>query len=388
MKKNGTKALRFTHIYLENWKNFTKVDIDLQSRTLLVGPNASGKSNLLDAFRFLHDIVSMGGGFQESIEKREGIAKIRCLAARKTPDIVIHVHVGDDDSPAMWEYELRFSQDQRKKPIIKKERVVCSGKDLLNRPVKDDHDDPEQLTQTYMEQVNVNKAYRELSELFSSVSYLHVVPQLIRDPDRSIGRKNDPFGGDFLEQIAKTSEKTRNAWLNKIRNALRVAVPQLEELQLTHEKGKGSPHLRGKYGHWRPQGAWQTEEQFSDGTIRLIGLLWSMLRGRGPLLLEEPELSLHPEIIRYLPQMFARIQQNKRQQVIISTHSADLLHDEGIGLDEVLLLLPTNEGTKVEAAGKIKDAVTLLNSGLTLADVVIPKTRPLNVEQLSFFDGE
>lgn len=36
----------------------------------------------------------------------------------------------------------------------------------------------------------------------ASVRYLHIVPQLIREPDRSVGRVNDPYGGDFLEQIA------------------------------------------------------------------------------------------------------------------------------------------------------------------------------------------
>ncbi|HLC30282.1 MAG TPA: AAA family ATPase, partial [Dehalococcoidia bacterium] len=47
-------ALRFRHIYIENWRNFVQVDADLQRRVFLVGPNASGKSNFLDAFRFLH----------------------------------------------------------------------------------------------------------------------------------------------------------------------------------------------------------------------------------------------------------------------------------------------------------------------------------------------
>jgi predicted ATPase len=70
-------------------------------------------------------------------------------------------------------------------------------------------------------------------------------------------------------------------------------------------------------------------DQFSDGTLRLMGLLWAVLDGRGPLLLEEPELSLHPEVIRFIPQMFARIQRRTGRQIILSTHSADLLRDEG-----------------------------------------------------------
>lgn len=99
--------------------------------------------------------------------------------------------------------------------------------------------------------------------------------------------------------------RRRNAWLRRTSDALRLAAPQLKELDLWRDV-RGTPHLRGKYEHWRPQGAWQTQEQFSDGTLRLMGLLWIALAGGGPLLLEEPELNFHPEVIRYIPQMFSR----------------------------------------------------------------------------------
>ncbi len=147
----------------------------------------------------------------------------------------------------------------------------------------------------------------------------------------------------------------------------------------------GTPHLRGKYAHWRPQGAWQAEDQFSDGTLRLMGLLWATLEGNGPLLLEEPELSLHPEVTRFIPQMFARIQRLSGRQILLSTHSTDLLQDEGIGLDEVLLLIPSSEGTEVRPAKGIREIERLLRSGMSLADIVIPHTRPENAEQLALF---
>jgi hypothetical protein len=164
-----------------------------------------------------------------------------------------------------------------------------------------------------------------------------------------------------------------------------VAVPQLTEIELKRDEGRGSPHLRGKYEHWRPQGAWQTEEQFSDGTLRLMGLLWVTMEGGGPLLLEEPELSLHPEIVRFLPQMFARVQRRTGRQIVLSTHSPDLLRDEGLGVDEVLLLRPSGEGTEVTLASKFQDIRDLLHGGGSLADVVIPKTRPQSADQLSRF---
>jgi predicted ATPase len=140
--------------------------------------------------------------------------------------------------------------------------------------------------------------------------------------------------------------------------------------------------------HWRPQSTWQQEDQFSDGTLRLMGLLWAALDGTGPLLLEEPELSLHPEFVRFIPQVFARLQRRSGRQVLVSTHSPDLLQDDGIGLDEVLLLLPSEEGTQVQPAGSFRDIRALLERGLSMAEAVLPKTAPQKMEQLLFAFGD
>jgi predicted ATPase len=376
--------LRFRGLRLLNWKNFARAEVAIPDRVFLVGPNASGKSNFLDAFRFLRDVASSGGGFQEAVARRGGVSAIRCLAARRYPDIEVHVEVQEGDDRTKWIYELAFNQDQQRRPQLSKERVFSDEHELLARPNDEDKADPARLTQTYLEQVNVNREFRGLATFFASIRYLHIVPQLVREPDRSVGRSNDPFGGDFLEQVAKTQDRTRNARLRRIQEALRVAVPQLQEIELWRD-ARGTPHLRGKYQHWRPQGAWQTEEQFSDGTLRLMGLLWVAMEKEGPLLLEEPELSLHPEIVRVLPQMLARVQRRTGRQIFLSTHSPDLLRDEGIGLDEVLLLFPGSEGTEVTTAGSHREIRDLLDGGLSLADAVIPRTRPERAGQLTLF---
>lgn len=389
MGRNGAaQSLHFSSVHLENWRNFVRVDLRLQKRVFLVGPNASGKSNFLDVFRFLHDLVSVGGGFQEAVERRNGISSIRALAGRYPSDIVIQVEISDDDSAdARWRYELSFAQDKQRTPTIKHEAVYREGTEVIRpRPDDDDLRDPERLKQTYLEQTNANQSFREIAQIFSAIEYLHIVPQLVRDTERYVARERDPFGGDFLEQIVSTSKKTRNARLRRIEEALRVAVPQLSEIE-TDRDSKGRPHIRGKYQHWRPTGAWQTEDQFSDGTLRLMGLLWASLDGNGPLLLEEPELSLHPAVVRFLPQMFARLQRKTKRQIMLSTHSPDLLADAGIGLDEVFLLAPSKEGTKISPAGAFRDVVALLDSGLSMAEAVLPKTEPQGTEQLPLFAG-
>ncbi len=385
--KNGRSAdqvTRISHLELDNWRNFRHVDLDVEGRVFLVGPNAAGKSNLLDALRFLRDLVAVGGGFKAAVDRRGGVSDVRNLAARRYPEIGVRVVLGSDAAPGQWEYALQFRQDNRRQPEIAVERVLKGGEVLLERPDDSDRADPARLGQTALEQVNLNRNFRDVADFLRSIRYLHIVPQLVREPERSVGRTNDPYGGDFLEQVANTQEQTRRSRLRRIRDALQVAVPQLQELELEHDV-RGTPHLRGKYEHWRPRGKWQSEADFSDGTLRLMGLLWATMDGVGPLLLEEPELSLHPEVVRHIPQMFGRLQVRRGRQVWVSSHSPALLEDEGIGLDEVFVLLPASEGTEVRSATDLEDVRRLLESGFSMADAVLPRTRPANVEQLEFF---
>ena len=148
-------------------------------------------------------------------------------------------------------------------------------------------------------------------------------------------------------------------------------------------KPLGRPHLQALYSHWRPKADWQREDQFSDGTLRLLGLFWALLESESVLLLEEPELSLNVGIISQLATLISKIQRSRRHQVFVSTHSDALLTEPGIDGREVLLLTPAREGTTVKIASDIDEVRTLLETGLTAGEVVLSKTRPEHVEQLN-----
>ncbi len=111
-------------------------------------------------------------------------------------------------------------------------------------------------------------------------------------------------------------------------------------------------------------------------------------REQAPLLLEEPELSLHPEVVKYIPPMLARVQTHRRRQVRVSTQSADLLQDPGIGFDEVFLLTPDQEGTVIEPANSSEEIHALLDGGLSMGEAVMPRTRPPDAHQLALFSGK
>ena len=381
--------MRIEHLTLKNWRNFKSVETAVGNRLFVVGPNASGKSNLLDALRFLRDIVAVGGGLQHATAVRGGLERVRCLAARDYNYGRVGIEVklqAADDGPS-WVYELHLADEPRgrRRPVVRRETVSKDGRTILERPDNDDDEDAERLTQTALEQVNTNRGFRPIAEFLEEVRYMHLVPQIIRDPELGQGRQDDPFGGDFLVRLAGTAERTRNSRLKRINAALRIAVPQLDDLSLERDDA-GKPHLAARYKHWRQSGAKQSEHDFSDGTLRLIGLLWMIQEKAGKkghvILLEEPELSLHTAVVRWLPTILHKAARSNRSQFILSTHSTEMLEDPGLGLDEVLILKPGEEGTTAIPATKIPDIGSFLDAGLNLAEILNPETAPADIDRL------
>jgi predicted ATPase len=380
-----------TRLKLKNWRNFRSVDVQLGQRVFIIGPNASGKSNLLDALRFLRDVTKPGGGLQTAVNDRGGLSKIRCLAARQYPDVELEIELSNEASKPRWRYSIALKQQARglRKAYLGHERVWQGDDLILDRPDETDRTDEARLTQTNLEQVNANQSFRDVAELLDSILYLHVVPQLVRFPRAFTGPglPGDPFGRHLLERIAKTQQRVRDARLKRIEKGLTLAVPQLKQLSYVVDTPEGGvPHLEAVYEHWRPYGAKQRELDFSDGTLRLIGFLWSMMEGDAPLLLEEPELQLNAGIVRKLPALIHKATRKNRRQVIVSTHSAELLSDKGIDPNEVLLLIPKREGTEVKLASSIAEVRKLVEGGMSVGEATLPRTEPPGMDQLIIED--
>ena len=235
-----------------------------------------------------------------------------------------------------------------------------------------DESDKERLTQTHLEQIAANQDFRDIADYFSKVQYFHLVPQIIRDPGRINATPQDPFGRDFIAQMNATTPRTRDAWLRRMQEALRAAVPGFESLSIELDPA-GKPHLIAGYKNWRPTPSKQNETDFSDGTLRLIGLLWAIIKmpaNPGVLLLEEPELSLNSAIVKILPSVLAQARRSSDLQIILSTHAPEILNDEGISPDEVLLLRVTDDGSRADLLSSLPKAMDDLDLGLTISDVV------------------
>ena len=160
----------------KNWRNFQQIDVRLSERQFIVGANASGKSNLLDIFRFLRDIVKAeGGGFQKAVKDRGGVSlksvawqrgAIQKLQLKFTLQMI-------RTAPATWKYGLGFRQETRgyRRTYLTYEYVWKNGEQLLSRPNAEDEADQDRLTQTSLEQINVNADFREIVRFLQAITY-------------------------------------------------------------------------------------------------------------------------------------------------------------------------------------------------------------------------
>lgn len=378
-------------ITLRNWKNFQHCSVNISGRCFIVGANASGKSNLLDVFRFLRDIVRQGGGLQTAVDSRGGITKIRSLSARKQTDIMIEIELKDQESSTTkWRYAIDIKNlgGGFTKPYasIISETVVNleEGITVLNRTESDCGEDAETLKYTFLEQATQNIRFREIKEAFNSIEYLNVVPQLVRESNSYFitSGKEDYYGRNFLQRLAVLPERTRESYLNRINNVMMKVVPQLTQLSFVKDDN-GIPHLEARYNHWRAQGAKQNEALFSDGTLRMIGFLFAMLDGAGCLLLEEPEINLHSSVVAQMPEFIAGIQRQRGRQVLITTHSFDILSNEGIRTSEVIFLENDTEGTRVMNVADMQDVIELSEAGFSMADALIKRCEPGGVNTIA-----
>jgi predicted ATPase len=92
--------MKVRRITLKNWMNFRSLDsVELSDRVFVIGPNASGKSNFLDALRFLRDVARpagvkpSGGGLQKAVNDRGQLSKLRCINSRRDPEVLIQVEL-------------------------------------------------------------------------------------------------------------------------------------------------------------------------------------------------------------------------------------------------------------------------------------------------------
>jgi major membrane immunogen (membrane-anchored lipoprotein) len=334
---------------LGNWKNFREVDVRVPDRLFLVGANASGKSNFMDALRFLKG-VAIGGGLKEAVRLRGGGVLLKNWAAPAHEPIYIQVEVVDENK--FWTYSLSFVVTQDTSEMTEREvdmvQVVyeyasCDGQVLLSLPDDESYRSSKRSTYAALSTNRFRSYAHSLVEFLDSVTSEYDCVKV-------------------FSEIGAPSMGPLESKLELIEEAFRELVPNFKPLTALLRSIKDKNYF-GSGGPF-----------FSKGTYQLFGLLWEALTGKGTLLLENPESYLHQTVVEKLPFVLRKL--NTDRQLIISTHSPRLLQDEGIGLNEVLVFIPSavESVTRVVPASKLENVRALVEGGHTIGEAVMPIT--------------
>jgi predicted ATPase len=373
--------MRIEKLELQNWRNFRKATVEFQPRTFIIGPNASGKSNLLDALRFLRDIAAEDGGLQRAVKRRGGFGAIRTLFAHG-PDSSVELGLAARVGGEHWVYGLNLQKDEDDRAVVLAEVLRRGSEHLIDRDTA--NETVESQRQTRLQQALEGPEKEPFLRGLRSIRYAHLAPELLRTTRLHGDLDLEDYGSRFLERVFLTPKAERTSRLKVVNQALKGLLPYFDKLEV--DRGElGGYHLKLKVKHWRSRAAAQNEASLSDGTLRVIALLWEILDGAGPLLLEEPELSLHAAAVAKLPSLFS-LANDRGRQIIVSTHAFSMFREVGFAAEELVLIRAATakkaEASTVVMGSKVKSITDHLKHQAPLEPVLEAETLPPAPEKL------
>lgn len=363
---------------LKNWKNLRDVEIQLTERAFIVGVNAAGKSNLLDAVRFFRDLADDAGGLQQALNKRGGFLDVRNFYAPDNESVGLTVFLGspEQNAPADWVYELEIAgvNGNFTRAEVVRERV-WSGEaqswilDWIKTP------NGEIALKSRLEQPVANAPFRPMADFFQQIDFKNPNPVLSKASE-VLGLKYpvpSHLGVEARLDLEDLTDSEKEAFLNLVNQVIGTWT------------GESRPFVKGEFDQFawitpshHPMEIDRTTRMLSDGTLRLISLLRSLIKSSCVLLIEEPETHLNPSVLKGLAELLYAysLQTGRHNQLIVTTHSYDLLDNQSIGPEEVVLLVNKTEGVTAWKGSDIPQVVSLLEAGSTMAEAIFPFSQP------------
>ena len=420
--------MKLTHIAITNWRNFAHIEFDLSSRLFVVGPNSSGKTNLLAALRFLSDVARQGlvatseylGGPSRYIHAGADSVSFSVSADVDTRQITYDlslrkVRVIDDfslgrirlhpSSKGIPEDLLEADQPRILQPQVVVKPVSLSFDGLTTMEIAGPPDEGQLEDETAFpvaddvfvedekllidgEDVTgvpgtkrVSGSALSIRNMLSGIRYIHPNPKKMLersdyyDPDHGTG---------FFQYAGRFSDQQMDAVVDRIRPIMASVVPEVPNLSY-QRMGLGTEVVFYSDTPVRGASGVYSHEQFSEGTLRLLGLLFDLAtlpRDTSVVLIEEPETFLQASVVRSLPSLLAEVAMNRDVQMVISTHSPELIDSELVLPSQVLMLRSENGETTGELLSQSNDPriKAVVSAGLPKSqgiDAVNGRTIPL-----------
>lgn len=366
-------------IKIANFKSFgDEMSLALAPFSVFVGPNAAGKSNLMDAFRFLRECVAEG--IEAAVARRAGWSNLRCrrrrrgstlLAVRGTLGVeTLNVAAGRKKKQSFHSLRFTYSLVFNQELVIVAEKGSLTGipegaeetqeisafeRDTESVTIREWSENPRKLPvgeanqrELFVRTRFFSLASSFISDVFLGWRFYDPLTQSARFPAEI---RTPHFVSETGDNLAVVLHAIRSdgGTRERIRDLLQMLVPGFEDWD-TELLADGRVAFKVRESGVR--GALPSTA-ISDGTVRLLILLSALLWSEIPpaaIFLEEPERNLHPLVLEQLVQLMREV--SAQTQVIVTTHSADFVR---YCLPEEVYLMDKVEGcTQIVRADSVE----------------------------------
>ncbi|MFK8161461.1 MAG: AAA family ATPase [Lewinella sp.] len=395
-------------ITLKNWKSFGEATLYVDPLTVLIGTNASGKSNFLDALVFLGELMRTGtvegalnggSGQQDAIRGGEGYI-IRKGATVTTIEVVII-----NSEIFTYRYTITLRKGTGNGLVIAEEAIFCTvgekGEESLifeREPYQEGKDKFAVLLPSNPKEDTGNLTVKPngsiiLSVLGSSLSegFVSMVSVVMRDlnmlvldpiPQQMRGFKKMAYvlkgnASNLAGYLANLHPNVQGDVQNGIVNGLRN-LPENEILKVWAEP----VGLLAKDAMLYCEERWPGEtvpllvdsDGLSDGTLRLIAILTALLTARrgSTLVIEEIDNGIHPSRAKLLVKLLREIGTERKVDIICTTHNPALLDAFGLSMLPFIALVyrdPENGTSQIKNLDEIEHYERIITKG-TLGDLI------------------
>lgn len=344
-----------TRVVLRNYKSIGYCDVSLRSLTYLVGANGSGKSNFLDALHLVRDALT--GSLDNALNERGGLSEVRRRSSGHPTHFGIRLEFILPTKETGY-YAFNVGALQGRGYEVQAEECVISGVGkgpfykVERGALKSTSEDSfPSLTADRLALVALSglTKFRPVFDALTSMGFYNLNPKVMRELQKpQEGRLLKPVGENISSVIGHLERISPDKMLI-IQEYLQTVVPMVHGVERKQvgpmETLEFRQDMAGAKHPWR-----FLAQNMSDGTLRALGVLTALFqsnRDYAPSLvgIEEPETALHPAASAALREALARA--SKHTQVIVTSHSPDLLDDPDLSSDSLLSVISDKGETHI-----------------------------------------
>ena len=342
-------------VVLRNYKSIGHCDVRLSPLTYLVGQNGAGKSNFLDALHFVRD--ALAGSLESALNERGGINEVRRRSSGHPTHFGIRLEFQLRDGRDGW-YAFDIGAMAGGGYEVQNEECVIAGIGQgpffrINKGTLRDSSETTfpAITADRLALVAASgfTAFRPVFDALTAMGFYNLNPRLMRELQKpQEGKLLKPFG-DNIASVIGHLERVAPERMNTIREYLQAVVPMVHGVERKSIGPMETLEFRQEMAGARHP--WKFYAQnMSDGTLRALGVMTALLQSNvdhspSVIGIEEPETALHPAASTALREVL--VQAARHTQVLVTSHSPDLLDDPDIDADSILAVVSEGGETRI-----------------------------------------